>query len=127
MEGGGLYYIASEWAVAYGYDSETGERVGGGTAARESRSEPHPQQSSSAAPSRPGPGDDPFAPRPAVQGAATGSAGPVSEATLAVLMAMAKKAPELSFNDISNKLYQRNVRDLTEGQAVAMVRYVEML
>lgn len=73
------------------------------------------------------PADDPFARRPAPQGVATGSAGPITTATLDTLKAIATKRSDLDFQEIANKLYQRNVQDLTEGQGVAMMKYVEML
>lgn len=120
-EGGGLYYVADEWKVAYGYDAETGERKGGSSQSQ-SRTESPQERPQSAAPA-----DDPFARRPAPQGVATGSAGPITTATLDTLKAIATKRSDLDFQEIANKLYQRNVQDLTEGQGVAMMKYVEML
>lgn len=116
-----MYYVASEWKVAYGYDAETGERQGGQQEPRRepARQEPPPEQHRT-----PALGDDPFAKRPTPQGSATGSAGPITEATLNKLMDMARSRPDLDFNQQSVSMFQRQVRDLTEAQAVALIYYL---
>lgn len=86
--------------------------------------------------SAPAPGVDPFAPRqaapapaPAPQGVAQGSTGPITDATIALLAEAAGKNSALPpFNEIAQKLYQKpGVRDLTDGQGIALLRYIEML
>lgn len=80
-------------------------------------STPAPSQSTAAA-------DDPFAKRPAPVGLPTGSAGPVTTVTLDTLKVLSQQRSDLDFNQVANRLFQRNVVDLTEGQAVAMIKYV---
>lgn len=84
----------------------------------------YPQSAPAPSPSSVAP-DDPFARRPATPGAATGSAGPITQETLAKLQTIANLRPELPpFNEIANRLFQKNVVDLSEGAGIAMIKYV---
>lgn len=80
-------------------------------------------------------GDDPFArPKPPEtatarpQGSATGTAGPITAATVALLKAEAEKRPDLNFNELAQRTFQKaSVMDLTEGAGIAMLKLVEHL